>query len=172
MITIRKKELKIFLWNFGGRQGKTNLLYKICKNMTFENSEGTNGVHVETTNFNGIKMNFMEIGGGYLIKLLRNEHIPNSDAVIFLIDSSHPLDDDSSTENIKDLQECIKAIEDKPLLIVITKIDIRKTSTLDIINTYQLNDLYERKEKFGIIECSSYSSQGTKEILFWLSSLK
>ena len=36
-------------------------------------------------------------------------------------------------------------IEDKLLLITITKIDIRKTNTLDIINFFQLQNLFKKK---------------------------
>jgi len=39
----------------------------------------------------------------------------------------------------------MKMIEDKLLLITITKIDIRKTSTLDIINFFQLQNLFKKK---------------------------
>ena len=73
--------------------------------------------------------------------------------------------------NSDNIQKCIKIIEDIPLLIAITKIDERKSSTLDIINAYQLQNLFKRKKKFGIIECSSFTLEGIKEIEYWLSNL-
>ena len=107
-------------------------------------------------------------------KKLRDKYLPPNDIIIFLIDSSESLENDNFDfhykDNFQELQECIKLIEDKPLLIVITKIDKRKSSTLDIIDAYQLQNLFQRKKKFGIIECSSFTSQGIKEILFWLSN--
>ena len=101
--------------------------------------------------------------------------LPYNDAIIFLIDSSESLENDNFglhyKDNFEELQKCINIIEDIPLLIAITKIDKRNSSTLDIINAYQLQNLFQRKKKFGIIECSSFTSQGIKEILFWLSSI-
>ena len=44
------------------------------------------------------------------------------------------------------LKKCIKVLDDKPLLISITKINIRKLSTFDIINAYELNKLLDRKK--------------------------
>ena len=36
---------------------------------------------------------------------------------------------------------------------------------------YQLYNLFKRKQKFGIIECSSFTLEGIKEIKYWLSSI-
>ena len=42
---------------------------------------------------------------------------------------------------------------------------------MDLINAYQLQNLFKRKKKFGIIECSSFTSEGIKEIEYWLYDL-
>ena len=110
------------------------------------------------------------------MKERRQYYLSSCDAVIFLIDSSRTLPSTPDIycnfkDNNEELQKCINIIEDIPLLIAITKIDIRKVNTLDLINAYQLQNLFERKKKFGIIECSSFTSEGIKEIEYWLTSL-
>ena len=170
----KKKELKVILWRIGS-EGKTTLLYRGLKKMNdFQKIIPTVGCNIETIYFNGINITFWDIGGAYKIKELRNYYLPSSDAIIFLIDSSESLEINNNyifKNNFEEFNKCIKLIEDKLFLIAITKIDIRKTSTLDIINFFQLENLFKRKKKFGIIECSSFSSQGIKEILYWLSSI-
>ena len=175
-LTKKEKTMKIILWSFGS-EGKTTLLYKGFKEKEDfpKNPITTVGFNVEEINFNGINMIFWDIGGACKIKEFRNHYLPYCDAIIYLIDSSELILTSvcysSFKYNFEELQKCIKIIEDKPLLIAITKVDERKSSTLDIINGYQLNNLFERKQKFGIIECSSFTSQGIKEIKYWLSSI-
>ena len=134
----------------------------------------TIGFNVETINFNNLDITFFDFGGACKAKELRNHYFPSFDAIIYLIDSSTIIEHAEYCDyktNFEELKKCIKVLDDKPLLIAITKIDIRKLSTLDIINAYELNKLFDRKKKFGIIECSSFTMEGIKEILFWLSSL-
>ena len=170
----KKKELRVTLWSFSD-EGKTSLLYRGFKGIKDYRTIPTIGFNVEQIDFNGCKITFWDIGGASGIKNLRNNYFPPNDAIIYLIDSSQTLANDNFglayKNNFEELQKCIKLIEDKPLLIAITKIDIRNTSTADIINAYQLQKLFQRKKKFGIIECSSFTSQGIKEILYWLSSI-
>ena len=170
----KKKKLRVALWSYDD-EGKTYLLYKGFKGIKDFKTIPTCGFNVEEINFNDVDITFWDYGYGRGMKDLRHHYLPYSDAVIFLIDSSEsvsPTDNCSNfKENNEELQKCIKIIEDKPLLIAITKIDKRKTSTLDIINAYQLQNLFKRKKKFGIIECSSFTLEGIKEIEYWLSSI-
>ena len=171
----KKKELKVVLWSYND-EGKTHLLYQGFKGIKNFKTIPTCGFNVETINFNGIDITFWDWGYGRGIKERRQYYLSSCDAVIFLIDSSQPLPSTPDVycyfkDNYEELQKCIKIIEDIPLLIAITKIDIRKVNTLDLINAYQLQNLFERKKKFGIIECSSFTSEGIKEIEYWLSNL-
>ena len=150
---------------------KEKQLYYIEDSKILKFQNHTNYWHQYWDNrFQWKKITFLDIGGAYGIKKLRNNYLPYSDIIIFLIDSSESLSNDNFglhyKDNFKELQECINLIEDKQFLIAITKIDIRKSGTLDIIEAYQLQNLFQRKNKFGIIECSSFTSQGIKEILF------
>ena len=171
---LKKKELRVVLWSFDD-EGKTNLLYRGFKGIKDFKSIPTCGFNVETINFNGINITFWDIGYGIGTKSLRKNYLPNNDAVIFLIDSSKSVSPTDNFSNFKDnyeeLQKCIDIIKDIPLLIAITKIDIRKTSTRDIIHAYQLDNLFKREKKVGIIECSSFTLEGIKEMKYWLSSL-
>ena len=171
----KKKELRVVLWSFGA-EGKTTLLYQGLKKVNDNRAPiPTIGFNVETITFNGIYITFWDIGGAYRIKELRAHYFPSNDAIIYLIDSSELLDANDTNSpykyNFEEFKKCIEIIDDIPLLIAITKIDIRKTSTSDIINYFQLQNLFKRKKKFGIIECSSFTSQGIKEILYWVSSI-
>ena len=167
---LKKKVLTVILWSYGC-EGKTSLLYKGFKGMKDMQVIPTIGFNVENIIFNGVTISFLDIGGAYKIKELRGHYFPSSDAVIFLIDSSLPFEEDYCKDNFEELKKCVKVLEDKPVLIAITKIDIRKVSTLDIINAYQLDSLFQRKKKFGIIECSCVTSEGIKEIEYWLTSI-
>ena len=168
----KKKELRVVLWSYSD-EGKTTLLYRGFKGIHDFKTIPTIGFNVETIDFNGNKITFWDIGGACGVKNLRNNYLPFNDAIIFLIDSSESLENDNFgfhyKYNFEELQKCINIIEDKPLLIAITKIGKQRSNTLDIINAYHLQDLFQRKKKFGIIECSSFTSQGIKEILFWLN---
>ena len=173
MNLFKKKEIKVILWSYGC-EGKTSLLYKGFKDMKDIQLFQTVGFNFENIVFNGVSINFWDIGGACKIKELRGNYFPTSDAIVYLIDSSEALVEDNYLfkSNFEELKTCISIIEDKPLLIAITKIDIRKSSTLDIINAYQLENLFKRKQKFGIIECSSVTSKGIKEIEYWLTSIE
>ncbi len=173
MNLFKKKELKVTLWSFGC-EGKTSLLYKGFKNMKDFQLFQTVGANIENIVFNGVNICFWDIGGACKIKELRGHYLPASDAIVYLIDSSEPLVEGNYLFklNFEELKKCISIIEDKPLLIAITKIDIRKSSTQDIIKAYQLENLFKRKQKFGIIECSSETSKGIKEIEYWLTSIE
>ena len=171
----RKKELRVILWSFGC-EGKTSLLYKGLKGMNDIQLIPTITFNIENIVFNGLNISFWDVGGADKIKeIRRRSFLPLGDVIIYLIDSSQPLIEDNYSDfkyNFEELKKCIEIIEDKPLLIAITKIDIRKVSTLDIINAYKLENLFQRKQKFGIIECSAVTSEGIKEIQYWLSSIK
>ena len=169
---LKKKMLTVILWSYGC-EGKTSLLYKGFKDMKDFQIFQTVGANIENIVFNGVNICFWDIGGACKIKELRGHYLHIGDAIVYLIDSSEPLVEDNYLfkSNFEELKRCISIIEDKPLLIAITKIDIRKSSTLDIINAYQLENLFKRKQKFGIIECSSVSLEGVKEIEYWLTSI-
>ena len=170
----KTKRIRVVLWSYGD-EGKTNLLYKGFKGIKNYKSIPTIGFNVEEIEFNEVNITFWDIGTSYIKNKLRNNYLPYNDAVIFLIDSSKSLlqidDYNDFKNNYEELQKCIKIIEDIPLLIAITKIDKRKTSTLEIIDACKLSDLFQRKKKFGIIECSSFTLEGIKEIKYWLSSI-
>ena len=171
----RRKELRVILWSFGS-EGKTSLLYKGFKGMNNLQLLPTITFNIENIIFNGANICFWDVGGVDKIKeLRRRSFLPLDDVVIYLVDSSIPIIGDDYNNfkyNFEELKKCIEIIEDKPLLIAIIKIDIRKISTLDIINAYQLENLFQRKQKVGIIECSSITSEGIKEIEYWLSRIK
>ena len=135
----KQKSLNIILWSYSC-EGKSALLYQGFKKIKNVQLIPTIGINAETINFNNIEITFWDIGGGCKIKDLRNNYFPSSDAIIYLIDSSTIIEHDEYcdfTNNFEELKKCIKILDDKPLLIAITKIDIRKLSTLDIINAYE-----------------------------------
>ena len=171
----RKKELRVILWSFGC-EGKTSLLYKGLKGMKDIQLIRTITFNIESIIFNGQNLSFWDVGGGDKIKEIRRKmFLPLGDAIIYFIDSSKPIIEENYSDfkyNYEELKKCIEIIGDKPLLIAITKIDIRKVSTLDIINIYKLENLFQRKKKFGLIECSSVTLEGIKEIEYWLGSIK
>ena len=167
------KGIRVVLWSFGC-EGKSTLLYEGFKGIKNAKLIPTIGFNEETINFKGLSITFWDIGGGCGVKELRNNYFRDFDALIYLIDSSTIIEHKSHsdfTDNFEELKKCIKIIDDMPLLIAITKIDKRQLSTYDIINNYELDKLFNRKNKFGIIECSSFTGQGIKEILFWLNNL-
>ena len=167
------KGIRVVLWSFGC-EGKSTLLYEGFKGIKNVKLIPTIGFNEETINFKGLSITFCDIGGSFKIKEFRNKFFCDCDALIYLIDSSTIIEHKSHsdfTDNFEELKKCIKIIDDMPLLIAITKIDKRQLSTYDIINNYELDKLFNRKNKFGIIECSSFTGQGIKEILFWLNDV-
>ena len=169
MSTSKNKDMQVVLWGFNG-EGKTHLLYQGLKGIKDFKTTSTLPWNIENININGIDMTIWDIGGRvWFSELYQKKYLSMADVLIFCIDS---------TVNINDLrcdyerfEKCLELIEDKPLLVAITKIDKRIVRTYDIIETFKLNKLFERKQKFGIIECSSYTTQGIKEIKFWLSNI-
>ena len=121
-------------------------------------------------------MIFLDVGGRvFKVKTDRERFISSLDAIIFLIDSTQSVDPNDNFSDFKYNSEefniSIKLIEDKLFLIAITKIDKRVVSSFDIIDAFGLKDLFKRKQKYGIIECPSFTSKEIKEIKFLLSSI-
>ena len=109
----KQKELRVLLWCYGS-EGKTNLIYRGFKGIKGYKSIPTIGFNAETIDFEGKTICFWEISGGCKIKELRQNYLPDNDAIIFLIDSSGlaiPTDIDFKN-NFEELKKTIDTIGD------------------------------------------------------------
>ena len=158
-------KIKILMWSYGG-EGKTTFLFNCIKNYNLPYLIPTVGLNFESIIYKNKEFLFCDFGGGYIVKELI-EHYTNNDILMFFIDSSI-IQKDLHEYNLKELNRCIKYFEEKPFLIVINKIDIRKKSTNKLIEMYQIERLFNKKGKFGIVECSSVTNEGVEKIKMWL----
>ena len=123
--------------------GKTTITYKM-KLGEILNSTPTIGFNVETLEFKNIKFNVWDIGGQNKIRQLWRHYFPNTNGIIFVIDSSDKPRIAEAKREIdilmqdEDLRGC-------PQLIFANKMDLNQMSVAEIIDKLELSNLRGRE---------------------------
>ena len=148
--------------------GKTTILNKI-KGKESVRYEGV-GFHAEILFYMRlIKIISWDLGGATRMeKLLYKYYFPNTDGIIFIIDSH---DKDRFDEAIEYFQDILEADELKnfPILIMANKQDLNETLSSDEISWFLKNEKYKDR-KWSIIKTSGISGQGLEEGMQWMVS--
>lgn len=148
--------------------GKTTILYKI-KLKEFIVTIPTIGFNVETIKYNKLNLNVWDIGGQDKIRPLWRHYYNNTDAIIYVIDST---DRDRLVESNEELQKILKhdLLKNIPLLVYANKQDLPNPLSInEICNGLELYGINDRK--WYVQTSSAATGDGIFEGLNWLSKL-
>ncbi|GFR85038.1 E3 ubiquitin-protein ligase TRIM23-like [Elysia marginata] len=161
-----KIEMRVVTLGLDGA-GKTSILFKLKQN-EFIPTIPTIGFNVETVEYKNFKFTIWDVGGQHKIRPLWKHYYFNTQAVIFVVDSSNRERlDEAQSELVKLVQE--KELKEASLLIFANKQDIEGCASIEEIT-----------EQFGLLKlccnrswhlqaCDGKSGQGLADGVEWLS---
>ena len=148
--------------------GKTTILYKLKlgENIT---TLPTVGFNVENIDYNGYRFCIWDVGGQYKVRQHWSTYFHNTDAIIFVVDSS---DRDRIPEANEELQKMLKfdVLKDIPFLIFANKQDLPNIMSTDEISA-KLNLESINDREWNIQGTSAITSEGINRGLEWLISV-
>ena len=156
------KSTRIIMVGLDGA-GKTNILYKLKLNK-FITTIPTIGFKAEDISYKNRNMTIWDIGGQKPIRELWKHYYSNTDAIIFVVDSS-------AVERLTEAkEELFKMLENEelkylPILIYANKQDIAKITTEEIANRLELKKL---DRPWKVQGASASSGKGLHEGLDWI----
>ncbi|KAK7868352.1 hypothetical protein R5R35_013646 [Gryllus longicercus] len=161
-----KIEMRVVTLGLDGA-GKTSILFKLKQN-EFMTMIPTIGFNVETVEYKNLKFTIWDVGGQHKLRPLWKHYYLNTQAVVFVIDSSNrerlP---EAHSELAKLMSE--KELKDASLLIFANKQDIPSCATIEEL-TEQFT-LYKLccGRSWHIQACDAQSGTGLHDGLDWLS---
>lgn len=161
-----KIEMRVVVLGLDGA-GKTSILFKLKQN-EFMAVIPTIGFNVESVDYKTVRFNIWDIGGQPKLRPLWKHYYLNTQAVVFVIDSS---DKDRLPEALSELSKLMseKELKDAAFLILANKQDIAGCETIESI-TQQLA-LYKLccGHSWHIQSSDAQSGTGLHDGLDWLS---
>lgn len=161
-----KIEMRVVTLGLDGA-GKTSVLFKLKQN-EFMTMLPTIGFNVETVEYKNLKFTIWDVGGQHKLRPLWKHYYLNTQAVVFVIDSSnHDRLAEAHSELAKLMSE--KELKDASLLILANKQDIPGCATIEAL-TEQFA-LYKLccGRSWHIQACDAQSGTGLHDGLDWLS---
>ncbi|CAJ0968636.1 unnamed protein product, partial [Ranitomeya imitator] len=161
-----KMEIRVVTLGLDGA-GKTTILFKL-KQDEFMQPIPTIGFNVETVEYKNLKFTIWDVGGKHKLRPLWKHYYLNTQAVIFVIDSSHR---DRVTEAHSELAKLLteKELRDALLLIFANKQDV--AGALSVEEMTELLSLHKLccGRSWYIQGCDARSGMGLYDGLDWLS---
>ncbi|XP_013088787.2 E3 ubiquitin-protein ligase TRIM23-like isoform X1 [Biomphalaria glabrata] len=161
-----KIEMRVVTLGLDGA-GKTSILFKLKQN-EFISTIPTIGFNVETVEYKNFKFTIWDVGGQHKIRPLWKHYYFNTQAVIFVVDSSKK--DrlvEAQGELVKLVQE--KELKESSLLIFANKQDLAECLSIEEL-TEQLGLLKLCcNRSWHLQACDAKSGQGLADGLEWLS---
>lgn len=162
-----KKSKKVRLLMLGlDNAGKTSILYKLKLNEDITTIP-TIGFNVESVQYKNIQMTIWDVGGQHRIRKLWEYYFNNTNALIFVVDST----DRRRMEEVKEELYTILYHDEndkKPLLVYCNKQDVEYSCLSEEI-TIQLGLNHIKSREWCVQPCSAKSGDGLYEGLEWLS---
>ncbi|OPJ90543.1 E3 ubiquitin-protein ligase TRIM23 isoform X2 [Patagioenas fasciata] len=161
-----KMEIRVVTLGLDGA-GKTTILFKL-KQDEFMQPIPTIGFNVETVEYKNLKFTIWDVGGKHKLRPLWKHYYLNTQAVVFVIDSSYR---DRVSEAHSELAKLLteKELRDALLLIFANKQDVAGAlSVEEITDLLSLHKLCCGRSWF-IQGCDARSGTGLYEGLDWLS---
>ncbi|KAJ5067885.1 e3 ubiquitin-protein ligase trim23 [Anaeramoeba ignava] len=147
--------------------GKTTTLLKLSKKKATETSP-TVGFNVEEVKYGSVKFTVWDVGGQDKIRPLWRHYYEDTEAIVFVIDSS---DRDRIDEATKEFTSMMtnQELKDAIILILANKQDLPNPMTADeITEKLKLSSL---KDRVWFVQTScAISGDGLKEGLDWLKA--
>jgi small GTP-binding protein len=159
----KSKETKILLLGLDGA-GKTTLVYKL-KLGQFISTVPTIGFNVEKVEYKNLNMTMWDIGGQKTIRNLWRYYYPQTNAIVFLIDSCDKERLELAKEELYNLLDD-EELRDSKLLVFANKQDMGIMSVSEIMNGLGLHKV---KRPWHIQGCSALTGDGIQEGFDWLS---
>lgn len=166
----KKKEFNILVIGLDN-SGKSTLLNNLKPNDKKEiNINPTVGFNSEKINFKTLNLNFFDMSGQGRYRNLWEHYYRESDAIVFVIDSSDRMRLVVANEELNDVLNHSE-IKDKniPLLIIANKKDIKGAlGENSLRNELEINGI--RGKKFEIFATDGLTGQGVDEAFEWLEN--
>lgn len=146
--------------------GKTTILYRLSLGENVH-SIPTIGFNVETFQYSSVSFTMWDVGGQYKIRPLWRHYFQNTNAIIFVVDSS---DSERIAEAAEELQNLLaeRELQDAVLLVFANKCDLPNAlSTNEITNRFELRSITNRRW-FVQATCATRGT-GLYEGIDWLS---
>lgn len=144
--------------------GKTTILFQLKLGQVVE-SVPTIGFNVESVEYKNIKFNVWDVGGQDKIRQLWKHYYPNTEALIFVVDSSDKARIGKAKEELhKMLEE--EELKDAILLVFANKQDIAVMEVKEVIEQLELQSLKGRP--WHCQGTSATTGQGITDGLNWL----
>ncbi|NWU70758.1 TRI23 ligase, partial [Pterocles burchelli] len=161
-----KMEIRVVTLGLDGA-GKTTILFKL-KQDEFMQPIPTIGFNVETVEYKNLKFTIWDVGGKHKLRPLWKHYYLNTQAVVFVVDSSHR---DRISEAHSELAKLLteKELRDALLLIFANKQDVADALSVEEIT--ELLGLHKLccGRSWYIQGCDARSGTGLYEGLDWLS---
>ena len=145
--------------------GKTTILYRLSIGQLVKTTP-TIGSNVEEISYNNIKLQAWDLGGQESSRSMWDVYFTNTDAIIYVIDTSDETYDDSKTQFYKLLKN--DTLKNAIILIYANKQDLPGAKNVsDIIQIYGLDDI--KDHVWHIQPCSAQTGEGLITGMKWLS---
>ena len=145
--------------------GKTTILKNLCNEDPSETSP-TRGFNVKTVQADGFKFNVWDIGGQEAIRQYWDNYYENTDAIVWVVDSS---EEDRLEETGTELTKLLadEKLKGAPVLIFANKQDLATALPPDQITVaLELHNIRDRQ--WQIQGCSALNGTGLDDGLKWL----
>ncbi|CAF0755798.1 unnamed protein product [Brachionus calyciflorus] len=166
----RKKDFNILVIGLDN-SGKSTILNNLkTKDTKVATINPTVGFNQEKINFQSVNFNFFDMSGQSRYRSLWEHYYKESNAIIFVIDSSDRMRFVVSNEELADVVNHAEIKnKDIPLLILANKKDVKgAASENEIKNELEINRIKGRNCK--VYSTNGLSGEGINEALEWLAS--
>ena len=145
--------------------GKTTILYRLSIGQLVKTTP-TIGSNVEEISYNNIKLQAWDLGGQESSRSMWDVYFTNTDAIIYVIDTSDETYDDSKTQFYKLLKN--DTLKNAIILIYANKQDLPGAKNVsEIIQIYGLDNI--KDHVWHIQPCSAQTGEGLITGMKWLS---
>jgi len=162
-----KIEMRVVALGLDG-SGKTSILFKLKQN-EFMSVTPTIGFNVETIEYKNLRFNVWDIGGQPKLRPLWKHYFLNTQAVVFVVDSSNKQRlPEASIELAKLVVE--KELKDAALLILANKQDKEGSEGVETVTEALGASKLCCGHSWHLQACSAQTGAGLYQALDWLSS--
>ena len=158
-----KKDCRILMLGLDAA-GKTTILYKLKLGEVI-NSVPTIGFNVESVQYKNLNFQVWDIGGQTKIRQLWNHYYANTQALIYVVDSSDPDRFGLARESLQSML-ATDELRDVPVLVYANKQDVALAKVSDIAE--QLGLASQRGREWFIQGTCALTGDGLYEGLDWI----